>query len=234
MLDVLRDHFNLTPDRMLFEIPALRKQAVPAQIRHRPGAPGRGPRGAVRVGRARPRAWHTAGEPVVPAVTPLENPVSSAQTAPRGFFVFVVHVLPGCPHRGDAIVQRHEMRAVSVQRQRTGRNRLDRAQAIALDAGHLDETGHRIAGQAEVMFQRDFRRVLLMDGHGKSQKPVQTGMWQLQRCLLAFPKPSLHPGRPPPHPQPARQPPPPPPRRPSVSRRSWGPSCATKMAQFRS
>jgi predicted Rdx family selenoprotein len=56
-----------------------------------------------------------------------------------GFLVFRRHVEPGLPHRLDAIVERHEMRAVAPQRQRGRRDRLDRAQPVALDAGHLHQ-----------------------------------------------------------------------------------------------
>ncbi len=52
------------------------------------------------------------------------------------------------------------MLAVALQRQRRSGHRLDGAERIALDAGHLNEARNRIAGHAEMMFERDFRSIL--------------------------------------------------------------------------
>src|SRR5687768_11791794 len=41
------------------------------------------------------------------------------------------------------------------QRQRGGRDRLGGPDAVALDAGPLDQAGHRVAGHAEMVLERD-------------------------------------------------------------------------------
>ena len=51
-------------------------------------------------------------------------------------------------------------RAVAVQRQRRGGDRLDRAEGVALDAGDLHQAADRVAGHAEVMLHRDLGGVL--------------------------------------------------------------------------
>ena len=52
------------------------------------------------------------------------------------------------------------MLAVALDRQRCGGDRLHGAERIAFDAGHLHQPGDRIAGHAEMVFQRDFGGVL--------------------------------------------------------------------------
>ena len=49
-------------------------------------------------------------------------------------------------------------RIVSMQAS-SGTNRLDRPQTVAFDAGHLNQANSRVAGHAQMMFQRDFGSV---------------------------------------------------------------------------
>ena len=61
------------------------------------------------------------------------------ETAGRGFLVLHAHVAAGLAHGLDAGVERHDVGAVAAQRERGGGDGLDGAEAVALDAGDLDE-----------------------------------------------------------------------------------------------
>src|SRR5437762_6989015 len=52
------------------------------------------------------------------------------------------------------------MHAVTMQRERSSVDRLDRSKSVALDAGDLHETADRIAGHAEMMRHTDFGSIL--------------------------------------------------------------------------
>lgn len=75
-----------------------------------------------------------------------------------GFLVSLAHVVSGLAHGLDTGVERNEMLAVALHCQRCRRDRLDRAQRIAFDAGHLHQSGDGVAGHAKMMFQRNFRK----------------------------------------------------------------------------
>src|SRR5690606_16774474 len=75
------------------------------------------------------------------------------------FLVALVHVDARLAHGFDCCVERNEMPAVPLQRQRGGRDSLDRAQGVALDTGHLHQSAHRITGHAKMMLERDFSRI---------------------------------------------------------------------------
>ena len=75
-----------------------------------------------------------------------------------------MHVAPGLAHGLDAGVEADEVPAVAAQRERGGGDRLDRAEAVALDAGGLHQAGDRVAGHAEVVLERDLGGVLDLRG----------------------------------------------------------------------
>jgi hypothetical protein len=52
------------------------------------------------------------------------------QAAERRLLVLRLHVGAGLAHRGDDAVQRYPVAAVAVERERGGRDRLDRAKAL--------------------------------------------------------------------------------------------------------
>ncbi len=51
------------------------------------------------------------------------------------------------------------MRAVAAKRKRCGGDGFDSAERVPLDAGHLHQAADRIAGHAEMMLERDLRRI---------------------------------------------------------------------------
>jgi len=56
------------------------------------------------------------------------------QTASRGFLVLGLHIGTGFAHRLDDLVQADVMTAVTMKRDPSGTNRLDRADGISFDA----------------------------------------------------------------------------------------------------
>src|SRR5450830_2044101 len=78
------------------------------------------------------------------------------QPAQRGFLVLVVHVRARLAHGLDDGVEADEVGAVAFQGQRGGRDGLDGAHAIALDAGDLHQAADGIAGHAQVVLDADF------------------------------------------------------------------------------
>ena len=107
---------------------------------------------------ARTRLAAMACEIVITAASALDE--IDRQPAERGLLVLRLHVGAGLAHGLDDAVERHAVRAVAVQRQPSGGDRLDRAEGVALDARDLDEPADRVAGQAEVCSMRDLGRVL--------------------------------------------------------------------------
>src|SRR6185295_17127526 len=60
------------------------------------------------------------------------------EAAEAGFLVALVHVEAGLAHRLDHLVEADPVRAVADQSEARGLDRLDRADRIPFDAGHLD------------------------------------------------------------------------------------------------
>src|ERR1700682_4849425 len=93
------------------------------------------------------------------------------KTAAGRLLVLVEHVCTGGAHRFDRGVQGHEVLPVAPNRYACGGDRLDRGDAVALDAGNLDKASHRIAGQTEVVLDTDLGGVLDLLGraveHGR-------------------------------------------------------------------
>src|SRR3546814_9061858 len=64
-------------------------------------------------------------------------------------------VLAGASHRFDHLIERDDMLPIAPKRERSGVDRLDRSERVALDTRHLDETSNGIAGHAEMVLHRD-------------------------------------------------------------------------------
>ena len=62
------------------------------------------------------------------------------------------------------VVERDDIGAVAELGQAGCVNRLNPADGIALDTGHLDKAADRVAGQAQIVFERDLRGVLHLLG----------------------------------------------------------------------
>src|SRR6516165_9703665 len=73
------------------------------------------------------------------------------KAAQTGLLEFGTHLLARLTHGFDAIVERHEVRAVPAQRQGSCGDRFHRPDAIAFDARDLDEPGDGIASHAEMV-----------------------------------------------------------------------------------
>src|SRR3954452_6834174 len=83
-----------------------------------------------------------------------------SEAATRCLLVLVLHVRPGVAHRLDGLVQRDELLAVPADGHPRGRDGLDRAHGVALDARDLHQSPDRVAGQPEVVLDADLGRVL--------------------------------------------------------------------------
>ena len=83
------------------------------------------------------------------------------------------HVVAGLAHGLDAGVEGHDVSAIAAKRERGG-DGLDGAEAVALDAGDLDETPDGVAGHAEVMLEVDLRGVLDL-GVGAAERGTEAG-----------------------------------------------------------
>src|SRR5206468_3164752 len=86
------------------------------------------------------------------------------EPAKRRFLVALVHVEAGLAHRLDHLVEADPMIAGAHHGEPRGLDRLDRADRVALDAGHLDEAADRIAGEAEIVLHADLGGVLDLSG----------------------------------------------------------------------
>lgn len=88
------------------------------------------------------------------------------QSSEGCFFVFRLHIDSGLSHGFDDSIQGDEVFAISVEDSEScGVDGFGRAHGVAFDAGDLDESGDRIAGQSEVVFHADFGGVFyLVDG----------------------------------------------------------------------
>src|SRR4051812_23119351 len=67
------------------------------------------------------------------------------EPAARGLLVLAPHVGAGPPHRLDDLVERDLVRAIALECEPRGVDRLDGAHRVALDARDLDEPADRIA-----------------------------------------------------------------------------------------
>src|SRR6056297_3116444 len=66
------------------------------------------------------------------------------ETTKRGLLVLLVHVRTGLTHRLDGRIEWNKMMAITPQGEAGRRDRLDRAQAVAFDTGHLHKPFDRI------------------------------------------------------------------------------------------
>ena len=99
---------------------------------------------------------------------------ANRQSPSRCLFIFVMHVGTGIAHGADHPVQRDKVLTVTAQCHLRRVDRFHRGNRVALDARHLHQPAHRVAGQAEVVFQTDFRRVAQLR-RGGTQDVRQTG-----------------------------------------------------------
>src|SRR5471032_2456626 len=115
-------------------------------------APGHRPTGVVVFSIHTNRRWTSAGKSALtrPALAGrvVDRDNVDSQAAQRGFLVLVLHVGAGLAHGFDHFVEADEVGAVALQGQRGGGDGLDRAHAIALDAGDLHQAADRVAGHA--------------------------------------------------------------------------------------
>ena len=70
------------------------------------------------------------------------------QAAAAGLLVLGEHVLTGLAHRLDHGIEAHRVTALPPQGHARSIDGLDRGHGVALDAGDLDQSAHRVAGQA--------------------------------------------------------------------------------------
>jgi len=112
-------------------------------------------------------AWAKSEQPStdaaasIPAAGVIDSTFDGANRQPAAgrLFVFVVHVGAGVAHGANNSVQRNKVLAVATQGHLRSVDGFHRSDGVALDARHLNQSAHRITGQAEVVFQADFRRV---------------------------------------------------------------------------
>ena len=86
------------------------------------------------------------------------------QPALRGFAEALVHADSRFVHRANDDVKGDALRIPEETGQIAGVKSPPRGDRVALNARHLHQPANRVAGQAEVMFQGDFRRVLDLVG----------------------------------------------------------------------
>src|ERR687893_483878 len=82
------------------------------------------------------------------------------QPATGGLLVLVLHVRAGLAHGLDRLVQRDVVPAVTADGHTSGRDGLDRADGVALDARDLHQPPDGVAGEAEVVLDADLGGVL--------------------------------------------------------------------------
>ena len=108
------------------------------------------------------------------------------EAAARGLLVLDLHVGAGLAHRLDHLVEADDVPAVAAQRDAGGVDRLDRGHGVALDAGHLNQPAHGVAGQAEVVLHADLGRVLHLLGRAAEHLAQRAGGHRAGRAHLAL------------------------------------------------
>ncbi|RUS29471.1 hypothetical protein BC938DRAFT_480625 [Jimgerdemannia flammicorona] len=85
-------------------------------------------------------------------VTGVTNWHVHRQTSLACLFVLQHHIHARLAHRLNHLIKADTVRALAVQRQLRRRDRLDRREGVALDAGNLNQPGDRVTREAEVVF----------------------------------------------------------------------------------
>ena len=119
------------------------------------------------------------------------------QAAAGGLLVLGEHVLAGLAHRLDDGVEADGVPALAPQGHAGGVDGLDRGHRVALDAGDLDESAHRVAGEPQVVLHGDLGGVLDLGGRpaqglgqaggghrgGRADLPLAAHLGPRDRCI---------------------------------------------------
>ena len=103
-----------------------------------------------------------------PLLVVLRSVVDLGQATGGGFAVAGVHVFARFVHDLHDLVKGDLMLAFQRLGQHHGIDRLDGRHGVALDAGDLHKPQHRVAGQPQVVLQRDLGRAF----YGGDIQPV--------------------------------------------------------------
>ena len=97
------------------------------------------------------------------------------QAAFRGFAEALVHADTRFIHRAYDDVEGDTLRIPEEAGQIAGIHSPPRGNRVALNTGHLHQSANRVAGQAEMVLQGDFRRVLDLVGMMSVKSPPPPG-----------------------------------------------------------